>query len=109
MRHVENLTRWVLRHKLMVVAFWAVVTVIGFIAAPGLSGVLSKDFSLPGQPGYEANQALLQQYGNGGIAAPLVAVVKLPEGSSITAPATEAQLGEKGGPGHPRGGLPRHP
>ena len=92
MRHVENLTRWVLRHKLMVVAFWAVVTVIGFIAAPGLSGVLSKDFSLPGQPGYEANQALLQQYGNGGIAAPLVAVVKLPEGSSITAPATEAQL-----------------
>ena len=65
MGHVENLTRWVLRHKLMVVAFWAVVTVIGFIAAPGLSGVLSKDFSLPGQPGYEANQALLQQYGNG--------------------------------------------
>ena len=89
---MEKLTRWVLRHKLMVVAFWAVVTLIGFITVPGLSSVLSKDFSLPGQPGYEANQALLHQYGNGGVSAPLVAVVKLPEGSSVTAPAAQAEL-----------------
>ena len=89
---MEKLTRWVLRHKLIVVLFWVIVTVIGFAAAPGLSGVLSKDFSLPGSSGYEANQALLQQYGNGGISPPLVAVVKLPEGQSATAPVAEAQM-----------------
>ena len=89
---MEKLTRWVLHHKLIVVLFWVVVTLIGFASASGLSSVLSKDFSLPGQPGYEANQALLQQYGNGGISPPLVAVVKLPEGQSATAPAAEAQM-----------------
>ena len=89
---MEKLTRWVLHHKLIVVLFWVVVTLIGFASASGLSNVLSKDFSLPGQPGYEANQALLQQYGNGGISPPLVAVVKLPEGQSATAPAAEAQM-----------------
>jgi len=89
---VEKLTRWVLRNKLIVVGFWVAVTVIGFATVPGLSGVLSKDFSLPGHPGYQANQALTQQYGNGGRVPPLVAVVQLPEGKQITDPGAKADM-----------------
>ena len=85
------MTRWVLRHKIIVVAFWVVVTFIGFAAASGLSDVLSKDFSLPGHPGYEANKELVSTYGNGGRIPPLVAVAQVPEGQSVTSPAVKAQ------------------
>lgn len=90
---MEKLTRWVLRHKLIVVLFWVVVTVVGFATVSSLSNVLSKDFSLPGHPGYQANQALIDQYGNGGRVPPLVAVVTLPEGTKATDPAAREQMG----------------
>jgi RND superfamily putative drug exporter len=46
------------------------------IAAPHATSALSYDFGLPGQPGYEANQAIQGQFGEtGGQNAPVLLVV----------------------------------
>jgi RND superfamily putative drug exporter len=55
-----------------------------------LSNHLDKTFSMPGQPGYVANQAILDEYGNGGMATPLVPVVQVPAGMSATDPRVTA-------------------
>lgn len=89
---VEKITRWVLAHRKTVVVFWTIVTLVGLASAGGLGDVLSKDFSLPGQPGYEANQQIVKQYGSGGRIPPMVAVVTVPEGTRVEAPANRAQL-----------------
>lgn len=73
-------SRFVLRHKLCVVAFWLVVLAAGVAASSGLGGRLSQDVSLPGVASYQANQPILTRYGNGGPGYPEVVVVTLPPG-----------------------------
>jgi len=75
-----RLSRSVLRHKAAVVLFWLAVLVAGGAASSRVPDRLGQDFSFPGQPGYEANVAILKTYGNGGPANPLVPVVTLPAG-----------------------------
>lgn len=65
----------------------------GVAVAGGLPGVLSQSFALPGQPGYEANQKIVAQYGGGGATAPTVLAVRVPPDVSITDPAITADLG----------------
>ena len=95
---MPRLTRFLLRHKLAVVAAWLVVLVAGVAAAGVVPGRLSQEFSFPGEEGYEANVAILEAYGNGGPGNPLVPVVTLPEGTTGRQPR---------GPGRPRPGLRR--
>ena len=87
------LSRFVLRHKLAVVLAWLVVLVAGGAASSKLADRLSQDFSFPGQPGYEANVAILQRYGNGGPGNPLVPVVTLPAGTTVDSPGVRDGLG----------------
>jgi putative drug exporter of the RND superfamily len=75
-----RLSRFVLSHKLMVVGCWLVVLVAGAAASSGISHRLSEQVTLPGAAGYEANQRILQLYGNGGAGYPEVVAVKLPAG-----------------------------
>jgi putative drug exporter of the RND superfamily len=75
-------SRFVLRHKLLVVAFWLVVLAAGAAASSGLSSRLSQQVSVPGAAGYEANQEILRLYGNGGDGYPEVVVATLPAGMS---------------------------
>ena len=55
------LSEFVLRNKLLVVLFWIAVLAGGVFASSGVGGRLSKNFSFPGQPGYEANVAILKE------------------------------------------------
>jgi RND superfamily putative drug exporter len=89
---MPRLTRFLLRHKLAVVAAWLVVLVAGVAAAGVVPGRLSQEFSFPGEEGYEANVAILEAYGNGGPGNPLVPVVTLPAGTTVDSPGARDAL-----------------
>jgi putative drug exporter of the RND superfamily len=90
---VAALTRWVLRHKTLVVLAWLGLTAAGAASAPRAIAAMSSDFgSLPGRPAYEANQQIRRLYGNGGDANPLVLVVHLPTGRTVDSPGVRAEL-----------------
>ncbi len=57
-----------------------------------MSARLSFDFSLPGARSYQAGQAILRTYGNGAGSYPLVPVVTLPEGTTVTSPGVRQRL-----------------
>ena len=84
---MHRLSHFVLAHKRLVALSWLAIFVAGVIATPHVTNRLSLEFSLPGSKGFEANEAIVSRYGNGGPAAPLVPVVTLPEGTSATDPA----------------------
>jgi uncharacterized membrane protein YdfJ with MMPL/SSD domain len=46
--HMTALTRWVLAHNRIVVAFWLIVTLVGMASASSATNALSQKFSLPG-------------------------------------------------------------
>src|SRR4051812_34062414 len=88
-----SLTRWVLRHRLLVVLGWLALTVAGAVAVAPATGAMTSDFgALPGRPGYETNRQILRTYGNGGAVDPLVLVVTLAEGTTVDSPGVLAEL-----------------
>lgn len=89
---MTKITRWVLRHKKLVVALWVTLALAG-VAAMGPSGnALNDQFSVPGQEAYEANGQILKRYGNGGDSSPLVPVVSLPKGTTVDSPGVTGEL-----------------
>ena len=89
---LQRLTRRVLRHKRLVAVTWILLTVVGMAAAGPASEALDQRFSVPDREGWETSQEILSIYGNGGEALPLVPVVKLPEGKTVSSPGVRAQL-----------------
>jgi len=89
---MARLTRFVLDHKRLVLAFWLAVTIAAFAAIGPAGGALSQQFSVPGREGFEANKELAAIYGNGGDVAPLVPVVQLPVGKTVDSPGIRKQL-----------------
>jgi putative drug exporter of the RND superfamily len=87
-----RLTRFVLRHRRLIVAFWLLVTVAGIAATGPANRSFSDQFSVPGGEGFETNAAIVRTFGNGGDSAPLVPVVTLPRGLDASAPAARATL-----------------
>lgn len=79
---MEQFAEAVLRHRRIVVAVWLVLLVLGGGAAGQLSDRLTFDFSLPGQPGYQAEQQLETAYGVSS-ADTLVPVLTVPEGQTV--------------------------
>jgi RND superfamily putative drug exporter len=87
------LTRWVLSHRKLVVAFWLILTVVGGIAAGPAGRAMRQKFSVPGREGWEANVQIQKLYrGTGGNAAPLVPVVQLAAGRTVRTAAVRAEL-----------------
>jgi RND superfamily putative drug exporter len=87
------LTRWVLAHKRIVVLFWVVLTLIGMASAGSATKALKQKFSVPGKEGWVTNQQIARDFhGTGGNSAPLLPVVTLPAGQSLTSPAVQADL-----------------
>ena len=78
-----RLAEFVLRHRRLVMLFWLVMFVVGGVAAGQTSKRLVVDFSLPGQPGYETETQLLETFHNGGSNPPTIAVVTVPEGTTV--------------------------
>ncbi len=89
---MQRLTRFVLGHRLLVVVLWSVVLVAGVAASSSVTDRLSTQFSFPGQPGYEANTAILRHYGTGGPTTPLVPVVTLSGDHTASDPAVRSSL-----------------
>jgi RND superfamily putative drug exporter len=90
---VSSLTRWVLVHKRTVVLLWLVLTVAGIAVAGRATDALKPGYSVPDKEGWETNEAIAARYGNtGGITAPLVPVVTLPEGKTVDATGVRAEL-----------------
>ena len=79
---MERLARLVMHHRRIVSAFWMVLFVGGILSAGQLSDRLSLDFSLPGQPGDDAEQQLIETYGVSTFDT-YVAVVTVPEGETV--------------------------
>jgi hypothetical protein len=98
-------SRFVLRHKLLVLAFWLAVLAAGAAAAGGLSSRLSRQVALPGAAGYEANHQILRLYGNGGDGYPEVVVATLPPGDTAASAAGRRALGRAFGAVAAIGGL----
>lgn len=74
---MTRLTDVVLRHRLLVALAWLVVAVAGAATVSTTADRLSFEFGLPGQPAYEANQQIINQFGGGGgLTDPLLLVVE---------------------------------
>src|SRR4051812_14039734 len=80
---MRALADFAIRRRRWIFAFWAVMLVVGGMLAGRATDALTFDFSLPGQPGYETDAKINQVYGNGGTVPPLIAVVTVPEGTTV--------------------------
>ncbi len=89
---MATVTRWILRHRFIVAAFWMIVAIIGLANASTATKALSQKYSAPaGYEGVETNNAILHTYGTGG-QSPIAVVVDLPRGTTVATPGIKAQL-----------------
>ncbi len=86
------IARFVLKHKLLVVVAWVVVAAISFGLVSTVTSGLSHQFTLPGKEGAEISGQVQGRYGVGGFNDPVIAVVTLPEGTTVDSPGIKAQL-----------------
>ena len=89
---MTTITRWVLAHRRWVAAFWIVVTIVGIATVGQATKAFSSEFSVPGREGFETNSQIQRLFGQGGRTSPLVPVVTLPAGTSVSSPAVRAGL-----------------
>src|SRR3954451_7385940 len=89
---MQRLTRSVLRHKRLVAISWLLLTLVGVVSAGPASQALDQRFSVPGREGWEASQEIAKLYGNGGDTLPLVPVVTLKAGTTVTSPGVRQDL-----------------
>src|SRR5579884_1632939 len=89
---MSTLTRWILSHKLIVVLFWTVLTVAGIASARSATNALSQQFTAPGGQGIETSAAIVHLFHSGGTTAPIVPVVTLPRGTTVTSPGVRTEL-----------------
>jgi putative drug exporter of the RND superfamily len=76
------LTRFVLRHKLVVVIVWLAVAAAGILTIKATTAGMTNNASMPGDA-YRVDSQIVRTYGNGGGTTPLVPVVTAPAGTRI--------------------------
>jgi putative drug exporter of the RND superfamily len=90
---MASLTRWVLANKRIVVIFWVALTLVGMASAGSATKALKQKFSVPGKEGWVTNQQIAHDFhGTGGNSAPLLPVVTLPAGASVSSARVLAEL-----------------
>ena len=87
-----SVTRWVLAHKRSVASFWLLVTIVGIATVGSSTKAFSTQFSVPGREGFTTDARIARIFHNGGDNAPLLAVVTLPAGTSVSSPTVERGL-----------------
>jgi putative drug exporter of the RND superfamily len=91
---MTSITRWVLSHRRLVVAFWVLVTLVGFATINKAANSFDQRFSVPGREGWQTAQQIKTIYRTGGENLPLLPVVALPAGKTVDSPGVRAQLAE---------------
>jgi putative drug exporter of the RND superfamily len=81
---VERLARLVMHHRIVVSIFWLVMMAAGVVASGQLTDRWSLDFSLPGQPGDDAENLMIENFGTSTFDT-YIATVTVPEGDTVTA------------------------
>ena len=89
---LASISRFVLRHKLLVVFVWVAMMVAGIISTGPVGDALSTRFDLPRTESTEVNTEIAQTYGAGGFGNPYTVVVKLPEGTTVDDAAVQRDL-----------------
>jgi putative drug exporter of the RND superfamily len=87
---MEKLAKWVTRHRLTVGLAWLVITVVGVVLAPSLSGRLQSGSHVSG-PGYSANAAIGAHYG-GAASDPGVLILNAASGQTVDTPQVKQDL-----------------
>jgi RND superfamily putative drug exporter len=89
---MQALTRFVLRHKLVVAVFWLLIAAVGVLTIGGTTHRMTNSFAMPGQA-FKVDNQIAATYGNGGSQTPYVAVLTAPPGQHISSPAVGAAAG----------------
>ena len=89
---MQALTRFVLRHKLLVTVFWLAIAAAGVLTISGTTHRMTNNFAMPGQA-YKVDNQIAREYGNGGTQPPYVAVQTAPAGQRATAAASGKAFG----------------
>jgi putative drug exporter of the RND superfamily len=85
------LTRWVLRHKLIVSVCWLPAAVAGAASATSATHRMVNSFSLPGAS-IATNDKIAAIYRIGGGIDPLIPVITVPAGQNVASPAAAARV-----------------
>jgi putative drug exporter of the RND superfamily len=88
---MPTFTRFVLKHKLLVITFWLVLAVAGAMTATSTTKRLSDSFAMPGAA-FRADARIQAHYLHNGAEDPVVPVITLPAGTSVTAPGVAGRL-----------------
>jgi RND superfamily putative drug exporter len=89
---MQALTRFVLRHKLMVTLLWLAIAAAGVLTVGGTTHRMTNTFTMPGQA-FRVDNQIAREYGNGGSQTPYVPVLTVPAGDRVTSPAVTAETG----------------
>src|SRR4051794_29462979 len=89
---MTSLTRWVLSHQRAVIAFWAVLALVGIGLTGKANDSFKQKFSVPEREGFATSQRIADEYGSGGQNLPLLPVVVLPQGKTVDSPGVKAEL-----------------
>jgi RND superfamily putative drug exporter len=89
---MPRLTAFVLRHRLLVLAFWLVVAAAGALTVGTTTGRLSQSFATPGSPSQVAADRIAAAYHVDASADPDVIVVTVPAGQTVDSPGVPADL-----------------
>ncbi|HVT21520.1 MAG TPA: MMPL family transporter [Mycobacteriales bacterium] len=81
---MRRLTGLVLRHKLVVVLGWVLLAGAGAATATHTINRFTDSYAMPGLASQQADQRVLRAYGNGGQQEPIVPVVTVPPGQTLT-------------------------
>ena len=87
------LTRGVLARRWLVLSFWLLAFAAALLAVGPTNDALTNTISVPGREGFATNDRILATYGNGGEAAPVVMVVRLPRGTTVDSPGIKDEIG----------------
>jgi putative drug exporter of the RND superfamily len=79
---MERLARLVMHHRRIVSGIWIVLFLGGLLSVSALNGRWTLDFSLPGQPGDQAEQQLIKTYGVSTYDS-YIATVTVPQGETV--------------------------
>jgi putative drug exporter of the RND superfamily len=90
---MESLTRWVLRHRKLVVITWLLLTIVGIATVNNATKAMDQKFSVPNREGWETNAQIAKIYNHtGSDTSPLLPVVSLPQGKSVADPGIKSDL-----------------